>query len=71
MNKPEEEGDMNDLRTEFLERHRKRLYEAIGIVPPLAKRVCPEKAQEDPAEGAPPLTMPQPDEVGPSTTTVT
>ncbi|KAL6329199.1 hypothetical protein AAG906_014808 [Vitis piasezkii] len=38
---------MNDLRTEFLERHRKRLHETIDIVPSPAKRACPEKAQED------------------------
>ena len=42
---------MNDLRTGFLERHRKRLHEAIDIVPPPAKRACPEKTQEDPAGG--------------------
>ena len=35
---------MNDLRAGFMERHRKRLYEAIDIVHFLAKRPCPEKA---------------------------
>ncbi|KAL6333602.1 hypothetical protein AAG906_028787 [Vitis piasezkii] len=32
---------MNYLRTGFLERHRKRLHEAIDIVSPLAKKACP------------------------------
>ncbi|KAL6351384.1 hypothetical protein AAG906_035176 [Vitis piasezkii] len=32
--KPEKEEDMNDLRTRFLERHRKRLHEAIDISNP-------------------------------------
>ena len=62
---------MNDLRTGFLERHRKWLHEAIDIVPPPAKRACPEKAQEDPAGEAPPSTMPQSDEAGPSAVAVT
>lgn len=39
---------MNDLRIGFIERHHKRLYEVIDIVPPLAKRACPERAQEEP-----------------------
>ncbi|RVW44261.1 hypothetical protein CK203_099618 [Vitis vinifera] len=53
---------MNDLRTGFLERHRKQLHEAIDIVPLPAKRACLEKAQEDPV-GAPPSIMPHSDEV--------
>ena len=52
VNEPEEEEDMNDLRTRFLERHRKRLHEAIDIVPPPAKRACLENNQEDPARGS-------------------
>ena len=59
MNEPEEERDMNDLRTGFLKRHRKRLHEAIDIVPPPAKKVCPERAKEDLVTEAPPSTMPQ------------
>ena len=43
VNEPKEEKDINDLRTGFLERHRKRLHEAIDIVPPPAKRACPKK----------------------------
>ena len=62
---------MNDLRTGFLERHRKWLHKAIDIVPLPTKRVCPEKAQEDPAGEAPPSTMPQSEEAGPSAATVT
>ena len=71
VNEPEEEEDMNNLRIGFFERHRKWLHEAIDIVPPPAKRACPEKAQEDPAGEAPPSTMPQSDEAGPSTATMT
>ena len=52
VNEPEEEEDMNDLRTRLLERHRKRLHEAIDIVPPPAKRACLENNQEDPARGS-------------------
>ena len=45
VNEPEEEEeDMNDLRAGFMERHHKRLYEAIDIVPFPAKRPCPKKA---------------------------
>ena len=62
---------MNDLRTGFLKRHRKRLHEAIDIVPPPAKKVCPERVEEDLVMEAPPSTMPQPDEVGPSVVTAT
>ena len=71
VNEPEEEGDMKDLKTGFLERHRERLYEAIDIVPPPTKKVCSERAQEDLAEGAPPSTMPQQDKVGPSAAVAT
>lgn len=45
INKSEAEGDMStDLRVGFKERHRKRLHEAIDMVPPPAKKACPEKA---------------------------
>ena len=71
LNQPEEERDMNDLRTGFLERHHKRLYEAIDIVPSLAKGVCPERAKEDLATEASLLTMPQPDKTGPSAVAAT
>lgn len=70
-NEPEEERDMNDLRVGFLERHRKRLNEAFNIVPPPAKRVCLERAEEDPTMKAPPSTMPQLDEAGPSAAAAT
>ena len=59
---------MNDLRTGFLERHCKRLHEAIDIVSPPAKRACLEKAQED-LGGAPLSTMPQSNEASPSAAT--
>ena len=52
VNESEEEEDMNDLRTGFLERHRKQLHEAIDIVPLPAKRACLEKAQEDSVGGS-------------------
>lgn len=42
------------------------MYEVIDIVPPLAKRVCPKRAQEDPTVEVLPSTMPQSDEAGPS-----
>ena len=71
VNEPEEEEDMNDLRTRFMERHRKRLYETIDIVIPLAKKACPEKAQEDSAGKALPLTVPDPNVAGPSIAIVT
>ena len=67
VNDPKEEEDINDLRTRFLERHRKWLHEAIDIVPPPAKRACPEKAQEDPAGGASLSNVLHSDEAGPST----
>ena len=71
VNEPEEERDMNDLRIGFLERHHKRLHEAIDIVPLPAKRVCPERDEEDPATEAPPSTMPQSDEAGPNAVAAT
>ena len=70
-NEPEEERDMNDLRTGFLEKHRKRLNKAIDIVPPPAKRVCPERTEEDSATKAPLSTIPQSNEAGPSTVAAT
>lgn len=72
VNEPKEEENMNDLRVGLMERHRKRLYETINIVPLPAKKACPEKAQEDPTGGgAPPLTVPHSDAAGPSAATVT
>ena len=71
MHEPEEERDMNDLRARFLERHRKRLYDPTDIVPLLAKRVCPERVEEDPAAKVPPSTMSHPNETGPSAAAVT
>lgn len=44
----EEEDKSNDLRVGFKERHYKRLYEAIDMVPPPTKKACPEKAREEP-----------------------
>ena len=70
VNDPKEEEDMNGLRTRFLERHRKWLHETIDIVPPPAKRACPEKAQEDPVGGASPLNVLHSDEAGPSAVAV-
>ena len=67
----EEEKDMNDLRAGFLERHRKRLYDPIEIVPSPAKRVCPERVEEDPVAEVPPSTMSHSDEAGPSAAVAT
>ena len=44
----EEVKEMNNLRTGFLQRHRKWLYDPIDLTPPPAKRVCPEGGGEDP-----------------------
>lgn len=57
---------MNDLRARFKERHHKRFYETIDMVPSPAKKACPERVQEEPTRGAPPMTVPQSDVVGPS-----
>lgn len=43
INEPKNE-DMNDLRVEFKEKHRKRLHEAINMVLPPAKKACPDRA---------------------------
>lgn len=48
VNEPKEEEDTIDLRVGLMERHHKRLYETINIVPLPAKKACPEKTQEDP-----------------------
>ena len=59
INKSEAEGDMStDLRVGFKERHRKRLHEAIDMVPPPTKKACPEKAREKPGREVPPMPMP-------------
>lgn len=59
VNEPKEkEEDMNDLRAEFMERHHKRLYEAIDIVSPPTKKACQERAQKESAGEAPLVTMP-------------
>lgn len=51
--KEEEEDKSNDLRVGFKERHYKRLYEAIDMVPPPTKKACPEKAREEPGREVP------------------
>lgn len=62
---------MNDIRSGFMERHRKCFYEVIDIDPLPAKRPCPEKAQEDPAGEAPPSIVPHLDIAGPRAAVVT
>lgn len=52
-----------DLRVGFGKRHRKRLYEAIDIIPPSAEKACPEGVREKfgrkiPSMLAPPLDAP-------------
>ena len=59
---------MNDLRSGFKERHNKCLYEAIDMVPPTAKKACPERAQEESSRGAPLVVVPQLDVARPSST---
>ncbi|RVX18547.1 hypothetical protein CK203_006551 [Vitis vinifera] len=66
INESKEEEDMNDLRAEFKEKHRKRLHEAIDMVPPPAKKACSERAQEEPAREVPPIVVSPSDVAGPS-----
>ena len=71
IDEPEAEEDMStDLRVGFKERHRKRLHEAIHMVPPPTKRACPEGAREEPRRQVLPMPMPPLDTVGPSSTLV-
>ena len=60
---------MNDLRTGFLQRHRKRLHDPIDLAPPPVKRVCPKRSGEGPATEVPSSTMHHPDEAAPSAAT--
>ena len=53
-----------------MERHHKRLYKVINVIPSLAKKACPEWAQEEPVGEAPPMIVPQPGIAGPSTMVV-
>lgn len=65
INEPEEKEDMStDLRSGFKERHHKRLHKAIDVVPPLAKRACPERVQEEPEREVPLMPVPLPDIAG-------
>lgn len=67
INESEEEGDMStDRRVGFKERHRKRLHEAIDMVPPPAKRACSERAWEELGKEVPPMLVPLLDATGPS-----
>ena len=66
INESEEKEDMNDLRTEYKEKHRKRLHEAIDMVPPPAKKACSERAQEELAREVPPVAVPPSDVAGPN-----
>ena len=67
INEAEEEEDMsNDLRAGFKERHHKCLHEAIDMVPPPAKRACPERAWEELGREVPPMLVPPPDAARPN-----
>ena len=57
---------MNDLRTGFLQRHRKRLYDPIDLAPSPAKRVCLDRGGEDPVTEVPLSIMAYLDEAGSS-----
>ena len=59
---------MNDLRTGFLQRHRKRLYNPIDLTLPPAKKVCSEQGGEDPTTEALLSATAHPDEAGSSAT---
>ena len=69
VHEPEEVRDMNDLRTGFLQRHRKWLYDPIDLAPPPAKKDCPERDGEDPTAEVPLLAMAHPDEASSSAAT--
>lgn len=56
----------HNLRVGFRERHHKRLYEAIDIVPPSTKRACSEGAREESERGIPSMLVPQLDVTGSS-----
>ena len=60
---------MNDLRTGFLQRHRKLLFDPIDLAPPPVKRVCPERGEEDPTTEIPLSATTHSDEVGSSAAT--
>ena len=62
----EEVRDMNNLRVELLQRHRKRLYDLIDLEPPSAKKTCAKRG----GEGLMSATT-LPDEASPSATAAT
>ncbi|RVW35590.1 hypothetical protein CK203_112559 [Vitis vinifera] len=66
VHEPEEVNDMNDLRTGFLQRHRKRLYDPIDLAPPPARKDCPERDDEDLTIEVPLSAMAHSDEAGSS-----
>lgn len=59
-----------NLRAGFKERHHKRLHKAIDVVPPLAKRACPKRVQEEPEREVPLMPVPPSDITGPSSALV-
>lgn len=72
INKLEAEEDMSaDLMADFKKMHRKRLHEAIDMVPSPAKRPCPKEAQEEPGRKVLPMPVPPSNTMGPSSTPVT
>lgn len=57
---------MNNLKTGFLQRHSKRLYDPIDLASPPTKRVCPERDGEDPTTEVPLSVTAHPNEVSSS-----
>lgn len=53
-----------DLTTSFKDRMRKRLYEPIDVVAPLAKMSRPDKVREEPVMEVPSAPVPFPDITG-------
>lgn len=62
--KEEEEDMSNNLRAAFKERHRKRLHEAIGMVPPPTKKAYPEGVREEPEMEVSPMPLLLPNVMG-------
>lgn len=54
-----------DMRADFRDRQRKRLFKPIEVVAPPAKRSCSKEVHEEPIINAPPTPIPHPDAASP------
>ena len=66
VHEPEEVRDMNNLKTGFLQRHSKRLYDPIDLASPPTKRVYPERDGKDPTTEVPLSATTHPNEASSS-----